>query len=524
MFDEARMLLRFAGGLRDFFAQPPSAAEARQLLSASLNCRSDSFLRLLEYAVYPIEDSPYRWLLQRARLNLNDVRRMVASRGLEPALGDLLEAGVYLTLDEFKGRIPIRRGQDTFEMAPAACDNPVLEGHFEASTGGSSGKGRRLVIDLDLLRHESAGHLLFTMAAGLLNAPLALWRTVPPGTAGLKRALAQSRLRLPFDRWFTPLPYHLLRPDSKSWAITTASLAVSRFTPVPVPVPEFVPLDDPGRVANWMAGLRRGGKTAYLDAPVSSAVMAASAALAGRLDISGSFVRTGGEPLTPARSDVLREAGCRVSSHYAISETGPIGLSCCDSVHADDCHLMEDKVALLARGGVHGVRAPSEVEPLFLTTVLGLTPKIMINVETGDTAVREVRPCGCIFGELGFHTHLHTIRSYEKLNTGGMHFLGSALMRVIEEVLPPRFGGSPTDYQFVESDAGGQALVHLHVHPRLGAIDEALAVDMVLSELSRGGVPDRMMAGQWRQGNILRIKRAAPKPTSTAKILPVRFN
>ncbi len=85
MFDEARMLLRFAGGLRGFFAQPPSAAEARQLLSASLNRRADSFLGVLEHAVYPIEDSPYRWLLQRARLNLNDVRRMGASRGLEPA-------------------------------------------------------------------------------------------------------------------------------------------------------------------------------------------------------------------------------------------------------------------------------------------------------------------------------------------------------------------------------------------------------------------------------------------------------
>ena len=81
-----------------------------------------------------------------------------------------------------------------------------------------------------------------------------------------------------------------------------------------------------------------------------------------------------------------------------------------------------------------------------------------------------------------------------------------------------------TDHQFVEFDAGGQAVVHLHVHPRLGPIDEALAVDVVLSELSRGGVPDRMMAGQWRQGNILRVKRAAPEPTSTAKILPVRFN
>ena len=54
---------------------------------------------------------------------------------------------------------------------------------------------------------------------------------------------------------------------------------------------------------------------------------------------------------------------------------------------------------------------------------------------------------------LGYTTHIHTIRSWEKLTSEGMTFCGHDLIRLIEEVLPARFGGRPTDYQFVESGA-----------------------------------------------------------------------
>jgi hypothetical protein len=33
-----------------------------------------------------------------------------------------------------------------------------------------------------------------------------------------------------------------------------------------------------------------------------------------------------------------------------------------------------------------------------------------------------------------------------------MNFLGTDLLRLIDEVLPARFGGAPTDYQFVERE------------------------------------------------------------------------
>ena len=79
----------------------------------------------------------------------------------------------------------------------------------------------------------------------------------------------------------------------------------------------------------------------------------------------------------------------------------------------------------------------------------------MINVESDDYGVLVKRDCGCPFGSLGFDQHLHGIRSYDKLTSEGMTFLGGELITLVEEILPARFGGHPTDYQFVEEEEGG---------------------------------------------------------------------
>ena len=73
-------------------------------------------------------------------------------------------------------------------------------------------------------------------------------------------------------------------------------------------------------------------------------------------------------------------------------------------------------------------------------------------IETGsaldpvDYAVISHPHCGCPWEEMGYTQQLHTIRSYEKLTSEGMHFVGTDLIAVVEEVLPARFGGAPTDY------------------------------------------------------------------------------
>jgi hypothetical protein len=104
-------------------------------------------------------------------------------------------------------------------------------------------------------------------------------------------------------------------------------------------------------------------------------------------------------------------------------------------------YLVLDKVAVINRP----LERAATGRALVLTSLHPGAPKVMINVEIGDSAVAEERVCACPLGELGLSTHLHTIRSYEKLTSEGMNVAGSTLLDLVDRILPARFGGNPTD-------------------------------------------------------------------------------
>ena len=157
------------------------------------------------------------------------------------------------------------------------------------------------------------------------------------------------------------------------------------------------------------------------------------------------------------------------------------------------------KLAAVTRpheGGVPGA------EELLLTSLLPCSPKLMINVETGDAAVVTKRSCGCPLGEAALDTHFQGIRSYEKMTGEGTTFLGAELEDLLEDVLPAEFGGAPTDYQFVEESEGPLVRLTLVASPRLGELDEERAVSSVLDRLGRGTAGHRMMAGALRDAEF----------------------
>lgn len=518
MLDDLRMLVRFVRGLVPFFTELRDTQGAMEILADGRARRTERFLALLRRAVFEYPARPYGRLFHSAGFDFAKTERLVLQYGIEAALERLLDAGVYLTLDEFKGRVPIRRAGIEIAAAARDFDNPLLKRDFEAATSGSTGTRRRLLIDLDLLRFESALQAVFIEGVGMGGMPMGIWRPVPPGTAGMKRALSQLRYGGRLERWFTMEPFSLKWPRTKSWAVTAAALAASRLAGRPMPVPEFVPLENAIVVARWMASVLRRGQRPYLDASSSAAVRVMQAAKSAGLDLRGSFVRVGSEPFTPARAALFEAAGCRTGSNYSISETGVVAMACGSPASPDDAHLIDAKIAILQREGVPLVRAPRGIAPLFLTTLLTSTPKLMINVESGDFAERSRRDCGCVFEGLGFSTHLQNIRSYEKLTTEGMHFTGSALLRVVEEVLPARFGGDPTDYQLAEAEINGNRVVCIRMHPRLASVPEEEVVGAVLSSLAAEGAGDRMMAEIWRQAKTLRLERRPPEVSASGKV------
>jgi hypothetical protein len=522
MLEELRMAFRYAQGLRGFLRERLTVEAARRLLAERLRARRTSFLQLVERAVYANRRSPYLAVLERAGFAYADLARLVAEHDVEGALERLFEAGVFISLDEFKGRQPIRRPGLHLEVKAEDFDNPLTTRHFEGRTGGSRGVGRRLLIDLDVLAHDAACHALFHEAFGLADRPMGVWRSVPPDNSGIKKLLMQAKLGKPVARWFTHRPLELRPGHIKYWSFTRYTLAGLRRAGLPSCAPEYTPLAEAGRVAAWLAAMKQAGTPAYLDTMVSSGVRVCTAARERGLDISGTLFRFGGEPLTASKAALVAAAGVRAVCHYSMSELGPVAMACANPAAPDDVHLLASKVALIQEARPVGAGGPT-VEAFYLTTVLPSCPKIMLNVETDDYGVATTRPCGCTLGEIGFDRHLHTIRSYEKLTSEGISFLGSDLLALLEDFLPKTFGGGPTDYQFVEEEQDGLPRVSLLVSPRVGEIDEERLARAVLEFLGARSLGHEVMARLWTEAGTLRVARREPHVTSAGKVLPIHL-
>jgi hypothetical protein len=476
---------------------------------------------MLERGVYGHPASPYRRLLEHAGVRYDDAAALVRGLGLEAGLEALYDKGVYVTIDEFKGRAPIVRGGLTIAARPRDFDNPVLVRHYETRTGGSRGPRTRLVVDLDLLAHEAAETRIFVEAFGLETRPVGIWRDPLPGPVGLKTFLRHAKIGGDVTAWFTPRRPVAQVEDLKYQMFTLATAGLSRLAGRPMPLPRHVPPADAGRIAEWLAGQKRRGRPALLDATPTAAVLTCLAAKERGLDISGSFFRVSAEPYTAAKDAIVRERGCRTASHYSCAEVGYMGLACASPEAVDEVHVMTDKVAVVQRRKTVG-RGTVAVGALAFTTVLPSCPKLMLNVELGDYATVSRRRCGCLLDRLGFDTHLHDVRSWEKLNSAGVTFLGTELLTLVEQVLPARFGGSAVDYQFVEEEVAGLPRVSLLVHPRLDGVDAAAVIDTVLTSLDAcpGGA---LMSHTWREHGTLGVRRLPPYTTGAFKLLPLHI-
>ena len=233
----------------------------------------------------------------------------------------------------------------------------------------------------------------------------------------------------------------------------------------------------------------------------SSAVAVARSAVGHGIDLGGGRFTGGGEPTTEARLEAVRAVGAELIPRYGTTETDIVAYGCPRPVAPDDQHLFHDRHAVIAaERPVAGT--------LLVTSLLATAPIVLLNVSLGDRAELVQRSCGCALDELGWGTHIHSIRSYEKLTAGGITFIDTDVVRVLEDILPARFGGAPTDYQLAESETdGGRPLVRLIVHPRVGEIDEHAVADAFLDALAGGSGGERLMELQWRAAGLPPVER-----------------
>ncbi len=518
MLTDLTMAVRLVRDLRTHLGQRHGAEDCPRLVEDQLARRDESFLRLIERAVFENPLSPYRRLVEAVTVRLDDVTTWVGSGGVEGALAELYDRGVYVTLDEFKGRQPIRRAGLVLPVRAHDFDNPLLTAHYEGRSGGSRGAGTRARIDLGLLAHEAAVDGMLVSSLDAHGRPTAVWRPALPMGAALKQILRHAKIGILTERWFTQHEFRFGGDLWRHWLFTRASVALSRRWGRPLPMPEYVPLSEAVVVARWLADKKAQGTPAYLDAAVSSAVRVCLAARQHGLDIAGTIMRVGSEPFTEARARIITEAGVRVFCAYHLAEVGRLGAPCLAPAAVDEVHIVTDTIALLQRDRTAGT---GTVGALFCSTLHPAVPKMMVNVELGDYGVLGARACGCPYERLGLSQHLHTIRSYEKLTSEGMHFVGTELLRLVDEVLPQRFGGAATDYQLVEEEVGGLPKVSLVVSPSVGEIDEAQLVRIALETLGSARRGADVMAGFWGHAETLRVIRREPYATRGAKVLPL---
>jgi hypothetical protein len=515
--DEIRMGARFLRGLPAFLRHPVTVDEARARLRQRLERRCDDFLALARRAIFENPGSPYRALLRAAGCEYGDLERLTAADGPEGACRALFRHGVYLTVDELKGRRPVVRGSTELTVDPARLRNPGATAQFATSSSGSRGRGTPVAWDFAFLRERAVTVCLVTEARGGSRWPKAVWGV--PGGWGMVRILDASGCGEPPVRWFSQVdhtaPGLAARYRVSGWALRWGSL----LSGVPLPRPQYVSLDEPLPIARWMAGCLRQRQTPHLQTFASAGVRVCQAALAAGVELRGAQFRLSGEPMTAARLAAIHQVGAEAEACYAAAECGYIGFGCQQPIAPDDLHLLHDMhVAIDA--GADGPARGLEPASLLLTSLRATAPLVFLNVSLGDQAVLATRICGCPLQALGWTLHLSQVRSHEKLTAAGMNFLDVDVVRVLEEILPAKFGGAPTDYQLLEEEtADGRPRLRLLVHPRVGALEPTAVADALLDALGEGAGAERVMALTWRGARLLEVERRPPLATSTGKIL-----
>jgi hypothetical protein len=491
--------------------------DAEAALRTRLERREADFLALVRQGVYENPASPWRRLLAHAGCEPDDLARLVRADGVEGALRTLLRAGVYLTVDELKGRCPIVRGSLTCLASPASFRNPRARPDVLTTSGGSRGRRTRVHQDLAFMWEGLTSLQLTLEARGGLGWRFAVWGV--PGGVTFQQLVALATIGQEPPQFFSRLDAQtertLLRRYRWSWRLLKM---VGRLAGRPFPRPLHAPLGNPAPLIRWFDTVRAQGGTPHVQVYASTGVRLAEAAARLGTDLRGVQFSLSGEPLTAARRAAIERSGGVALPRMGNTEMGTVVASGCLAPEGcDDMHLLHDMQAVIQPGdeGIPGLTPRT----LLASSIRPRAPLVLLNTSLGDVGTLSDRRCGCPMADLGWTTHLMEVRSHEKLTAGGMTIDDADLIRVLEEVLPRRFGGGPLDYQLVEEETvAGDPVVRLRVHPAIGPLAAEAVVGAFLDAIGPGRGFGRVVTETWREAGFVRVEREPPLVTPGGKV------
>jgi hypothetical protein len=500
--------------------EPITSAKAIAAVQARTKARARVFLDTAERTIFANASSPYRPLLDLAGYDLARVRALVLEGGVEGALRRLCQDGVYISIEEFKGLREARRGSHVFRFGERDFQNPLAskdpsQPMFRVVSGGTRSAGIPTAIQAADQRTRAEQMALTLAANGFETLPIAVWVPQMERTS-LGAVMRLAAMRHVPNAWFTQVPEWRFSDVDESHAFYVGINLAARLRGQRFPPRTYVPFGEESRGLPWVAAQVRRNGCVILTIPSAALRISLAAKQRGmRLDRVTFLI--GGEPVTPAKVTAIEAVGARVRSIFSFTELGTSACPCPRPASPDDMHICKDAVAVVQR------RRPadqvgSEVDALLFTGLRPEARRVLLNMETGDYGKVTERACGCLLDQVGWTDHLEEVRSFEKLNLESWAFLGSKLIAIVEEMLPARFGGDPTDYQLVEEEEhDGQTRLTILVHPRLGAVDEGAVSAYVESALDVA--PSWVTARVYRRLGTLPVRRAAPVPTRAGKVM-----
>jgi hypothetical protein len=516
----AKAYLRFALELRGYLHNTVAYDEAQETIKHQLAHREENFISTLKTNIFDYPRSPYLALFQAANITLADVEKMVATQGLDSTLDALYDANVYVTFEEYKGRVPLKRGNLEVPLSEADFDSPNLDVAMIGATGGSTGKPTRTKVDFKYLAQSGKHAAINRHAHELSDAIVILWFGLLPETAAAGSVLANAHIGLETEHWFSSIRGN---ESNMGWFytfLTYVMILMARFHGLKFPFPKYVSIDDPFPIVETIAKALQKGKGVIVASTTSKSVRISLCAQQNGIDLTGVVIYGLSEPSTSAKVAMIEASGAKFLNYYATTETNEIGLACKNPTDPTDVHFMSNHLAMIQR--------PQQifdqtVNAFHFTTLLPISPKTFLNVQLDDYGIVEERDCGCPFYQMGFTTHIRQMSSFRKLTGEGVTLVGSDMVHILEHVLPSKFGGSLLDYQLVEEEnAQGFTKLVLYVAPSVSIPDENEVLEVFLDTMKQSAPSVRLAQAEYRTGDVVSIRREKPIVTSRGKYFPIR--
>jgi hypothetical protein len=517
-FTELFKYLKLGEGLAYVYRMPPDP-NYRATVETFIKNRETNFLKMAK-GILANSEHPYSQLFQIAGCTYGDLEAELSRDGLETTLNRLLAEGVYLSLDEFRCNTEIVRGGRHIRATMANWDNAAGKGPLQNfSSGSSSGKSLKTSHSLEYFKFGSAGGRILLDEFQNVKRAIITMMPILPTSNGLGSCMGGAKLGYPSERWYA-LGGRSIYKNAHYKAMTAAIVARLRLGGANVPYPTYLEPDDFSPVAEFIARRKKEGMSSAIMGMVSSITRVAATAIDGGFDIHGTIALVTGESLTDAKRDLIESAGIEVYPMYATSEFGGIGVPCRQMRTGNCVHIGLPSLALVSRRQKSW--ADEDVDSLHITNLLSFAPRMLINVEIGDTGVIEPATCDCEFSRIGYRLRVRDMAAITKLRFQGCALNAPELIRLLEEGLAQQFGGRPGDYQMLEIEGKAQTEIVLRIHPRTGVTSPEKVLKYFLDrccETYGGAQP----VFHWTQSNAIWAELKPPILAASGKFRAIRL-